>query len=353
MYPLGEYQFSTANVLGEYLCQKVRTFINCVRRVCNSEALPQTQQVQKEEINIAIKDEEQLDPSSAHPFPWPKKYPKKRGSKSLDARNLSLQARREQYANSRFKMSSLSSIKHSINDSILGTKHHSIRKSVYEIFREEEVQSIKILSGKCGDVRIDSANCMVYKCFKALADIELDDEEKVGLDVNKMAEEEASLFCIYYGAGSAEKYIENGRIWVKMKKIEGTDLERLEDDFDTVIEKNVRAFYGMLSRLFSLGICHGDFLLKNILFHNGEFYPIDFCQSSWDNMEDNLTLIANIASFIQNEDEKITLSYELEECSYNITLDYQNKAKPAENKTETFIITNLALGDEGDDWTRL
>ncbi len=353
MYPLGEYQFSTSSVLAEYLCQKARALVNCIRHICNSEELPQTQETQKEEISVAAEDEDHLDPLSPHPFPWPRKFPKRKGSKSLDIRNISLQTRRDLYANSRLKMSSLSSIKHSINDSILGIPHRSLRKSVYDIFREDDVASIKILSGKCGDVRIDSANKMVYKCFKPLAEIELDDEDKAGLDINKMAAEEAELFNLYYGAGSAEKYIENDRIWVKMKQIEGTDLERLEEDFDAVIEKNVSAFYQMLSRLFSLGICHGDFLLKNILFNAGTFYPIDFCQSSWNNMGDNLTLIASIASFIQNKDEKITLSYELVDDSYYITLDYNNKLTPADNKTDTYIITNLALNSEGDEWTRL
>lgn len=364
MYPLGEYQFITSNVLAEYICQKTRAFVNCIRRVSNSEELPQTQteeikteawddiqpRVRRQGISQReeIEDEGQPqtstpDPSPPYPFPWFNRFPNKKDARSLDISDISLEERRSRFANSRNHMSSQSSLKYHINDSIFGKNHRSIRQSVCEFFREEEAaKSIKILSGKCGDVRIDSNNSMVYKCFKPLAEVELPDEEKEGLDIDQMAEEETKLFNLYYGAGSAEKYTENNRIWVKMKKIQGTDLERLEDDFDKVIEGNVRPFYTMLSRLFSLGICHGDFLLKNILFHDENFYPIDFCQSSWDQMEDNLSLIASLTGFIQSKDENITLSYELKEGCYHVALVYQNKLAPEKNEKEIFILQSPA-----------
>lgn len=111
-----------------------------------------------------------------------------------------------------------------------------------------------------------------------------------------------------------------------MKKVEGVSIDKIPDnEFEKVMSENIKSFHGMLSKLFELGIFHADFLLKNIMFHHGSFFPIDFSNSTPENIEENLQIIKSITEQVKNNEENMTLTWEKQNMNIDVTLEYNNK----------------------------
>lgn len=188
-----------------------------------------------------------------------------------------------------------------------------------------EIKKSTVLSGMFGDVIIDDSD-FVIKTFKKLSEINISAKDKLTINIASMASEEVELFKRYYGEAAAELIEQNGLIAIKMKKVEGISIDKISDDeFEKVMSENIKSFHGMLSKLFELNIFHADFLLKNIMFHHGVFFPIDFSNSTPENIEENLNIMKAITEQVKNNEENMTLTWEKQSMHIDITLEYNNK----------------------------
>ena len=203
-----------------------------------------------------------------------------------------------------------------------------------------------IASGVFGDVS-KSKEGFVIKTFKNMADIKREETQKNKMDLKKIAEEEVYLFNLYYGEGSASLLSDETTLQIEMKEIKGSPLDKIEDsDFERIISSHVKAFYDMTQKLFSVGIIHGDFLLKNIMFFNGVFYPIDFCHATPENVDEHLKSIKSTLSFVKNKDERIEMNWTEEEGKIQLTLQYINTKDESKN---TSLSKKILLKSTGDD----
>lgn len=93
-------------------------------------------------------------------------------------------------------------------------------------------------------------------------------------DLWNSALDEADLFQRYYGVGTAEAIVEDELVYIRMRKVPGIPLFAVENG--GFASDAVERFVDMLERLAERGILHMDLHDGNILYHENEFYPIDF-----------------------------------------------------------------------------
>lgn len=91
------------------------------------------------------------------------------------------------------------------------------------------------------------------------------------------AGEECELFNRFYGEGSAEVFVENGKTHLRMLEVPGTPLKKLSE-FPKDSEK---LFLNMIIDMAEHKIIHGDLHMENILYDESahRFWPIDFSNS--------------------------------------------------------------------------
>lgn len=94
----------------------------------------------------------------------------------------------------------------------------------------------------------------------------------VGRRLNS-AQEEARLFCRYYGEGAAEVMHDDHDVYVRMRRIPGVPIRHVEKFPGDAIER----FVDMLGHLNAAGVMHGDLHSGNILYHadGKRFFPVD------------------------------------------------------------------------------
>ena len=205
-----------------------------------------------------------------------------------------------------------------------------------------------IASGVFGDVSKGKEG-FVIKTFKNMADIKREETQKNKMDLKKIAEEEVYLFNLYYGEGAASLLSDETKLQIEMKEIKGSTLDKIEDsELEKIIKSHVKAFYDMSHRLFTVGIIHGDFLLKNIMFFNGIFFPIDFCHATPENVDEHLKSIKNILDFVKNKDERIEMSWTEKEGKVQLRLQYINTKYESKN---TSLSKEILLKSTGHDFS--
>ena len=203
-----------------------------------------------------------------------------------------------------------------------------------------------IASGVFGDVSKGKEG-FVIKTFKNMADIKREETQKNKMDLKKIAEEEVYLFNLYYGEGAASLLSDETKLQIEMKEIKGSTLDKIEDsELEKIIKYHVKSFYDMSHRLFTVGIIHGDFLLKNIMFFNGVFFPIDFCHAIPENVDEHLKSIKNILDFVKNKDERIEMSWTEKEGKVQLRLQYINTKDESKN---TSLSKEILLKSTGHD----
>ena len=203
-----------------------------------------------------------------------------------------------------------------------------------------------IASGVFGDVSKGKEG-FVIKTFKNMADIKREETQKNKMDLKKIAEEEVYLFNLYYGEGAASLLSDETKLQIEMKEIKGSTLDKIEDsELEKIIKYHVKSFYDMSHRLFTVGIIHGDFLLKNIMFFNGVFFPIDFCHATPENVDEHLKSIKNILDFVKNKDERIEMSWTEKEGKVQLRLQYINTKDESKN---TSLSKEILLKSTGHD----
>ncbi|HGJ5865976.1 MAG TPA: hypothetical protein ACHBZ9_05510 [Arsenophonus nasoniae] len=96
------------------------------------------------------------------------------------------------------------------------------------------------------------------------------------LDVSELGaiEKSTAFFCHYYGADSAKIYYDEENLFVRMKKIAGIPLSKVDSFPTDAIEK----FESMLATIAEKNIFHSDLQPDNILWncYEKKFNPIDF-----------------------------------------------------------------------------
>lgn len=303
MHPLDHHGFSTYYEIGTFITRTSMSIYRCIRRVFNCADTLQTTNISRRSSatsNIVITK------LRTHSSNTTKENSDQKTEPSNTSTNGSLIFEAQDNA----------------HGPLIECKGQ-VRKRMFSETIEGSALSEIMLSGVFGEVIIDD-ECVIKK-FKKLAEIDLPDEEKAKLNIDEMAQDETAMFNLYYGDGAAKLFYDGDKICIKMTKIEGKTLEAMdESDLQKAMREGVKAFYQMMAKLFSLNIIHADFLLKNIMFYQGVFFPIDITNSDAKTYESNLSIMQNITAFIQNEYESIKLEWKTIQGATHVALKYIN-----------------------------
>lgn len=328
-----EYQYSTYAVMGQYICNQFSRIGHClsgkIRKVTN------TFQSMSTGSHVAFKQR-------TNPFAH-----RRSGENKSRSRKENFQASLSQS----YKM-------HDI--------HRSVRQSVAvfqsDLFPIDETSS-PFSQGAFGCVRSDENS--VIKIFKSkqrlIAENLLDRDQIECLDIEKMAQMEAYCFNLYYGEDAAiltkRKDLSGEESFqIKMKKIKGIDLQSMTDDaFEFAITNHMEKLFDMMAKLFSVGIVHDDFLMKNIMYDDGIFYPIDISNTPWHLMANRLELMQSsiqMTEYIARENKRyneinndgakkpcqyISLDFKLADMdTYHVQLTFLDLENPNKDQNLTF-----------------
>lgn len=150
----------------------------------------------------------------------------------------------------------------------LGTEiDEGFRGTVYED-RDNDVYVIKLLKQEAPVASDDPR--------RSASSFGSDDEfEVIPLEERlELAQEEAALFCRYYGPDAAQAISDGDDVYIRMLKVPGAALS----SFDALPEYAVEKYVDMLENLNRVGIMHGDLHSGNVFYDAAAeiFYPIDF-----------------------------------------------------------------------------
>ncbi|HGJ5872349.1 MULTISPECIES: hypothetical protein [Arsenophonus] len=114
-------------------------------------------------------------------------------------------------------------------------------------------------------------------------------------------EKSIAFFCHYYGEDSAKIYYDEENLFVRMKKIAGIPLSKIDSLPTDAIEK----FESMLATMVEKNIFHSDLQQDNILWdrYESKFNPIDFGDDP-----------RNYSSILDPEELLQELKYNAENC---------------------------------------
>lgn len=315
MNPLGYYPFSTFPALGKMLYRASSSVLSSIRKVFNNQERIETNAT----VNNNAKNPIFVTEAISHYF-------------TASDKNNIFQA-------------DCGPITSNTEELLQSTKKNNLRKKNYN--KKSLTRSIStmsetiIFSGVFGEVSMDNSG-FVTKKFKSLDEINLPDNLKSKIDIYQMATEEVALFNLYYGIDSARLHKEDNTVYIIMKQIEGVTIDNLDDgEFEKIMLANVRPFYEMMKKLFTLHIIHGDFLIKNIIYHKENFFPIDMCNSTSETLISNLEIMKSLIDLIKNKDEKIDLTWNHHDTKNNIILTYSNKSNATLNDSCEISFTSL------------